>query len=308
VAQLFFYGFELRKLMRAQWDLVHCWEEPYVIAGGQVARWCPRESKLVVCTFQNIAKRYFPPFSAIEQMCARKAAGWVTGAETVAQVQVRRCWGNRPFRLIPLGVDDTLFAPDAARGRAVRARLGWRDEGPPVIGYLGRFVEEKGLPMLMRVLDGLSSPWRALFVGGGAQEPMLRTWAARHVDNVRIVVGIPHHEVPGHLNAMDMLLAPSQTTPRWREQFGRMLVEAFACGVPAIGSDSGEIPYVIDDAGLVVGERDEAGWSRAVAELLESPSRRAELAARGRERAVAKYAWPVIARSHLEFFDELMAA
>jgi glycosyltransferase involved in cell wall biosynthesis len=308
VAQLFFYGLELRKLMRAQWDLVHCWEEPYIIAGGQVARWCPAESKLVIYTLQNIAKRYVQPFSAIEQMCARRAAGWITSAETVVQVQRQRCWGKRPFRLIPLGVDDGLFAPNAVRGRAIRERLGWRDEGPPVIGFLGRFIEAKGLPLLMRVLDGLASPWRALFVGGGAQESMLRAWASCHGDKVRIAVGIPHDQVPGYLNAMDLLVAPSQTTPRWREQFGRMLVEAFACGVPVIGSDSGEIPYVIGDAGVVVGERDEPTWLRSVAELLESPSRRAELAARGRARAVAKYAWPIIARSYLEFFGELLAA
>ena len=57
IAQLFFYGRALRAVMREPWDLVHCWEEPYVVAGGQVARWSPAASKLVFYTFQNIAKR-----------------------------------------------------------------------------------------------------------------------------------------------------------------------------------------------------------------------------------------------------------
>ena len=52
---------------------------------------------------------------------------------------------------------------------------------------------------------------------------------------------------------MDVMCAPSQTTPKWREQFGRMLIEAFASGVPVVGSDSGEIPFVIDEAGVLVG-------------------------------------------------------
>jgi len=56
-----------------------------------------------------------------------------------------------------------------------------------------------------------------------------------------------------------------------------------------------------------VGERDETGWRHALADLLESPARRAELSARGLDRAHALYAWPVIARRHLEFFDELLA-
>lgn len=305
--QLFFYGLSLRAVLRERWDLVHCWEEPYVLAGGQVAWWCPPRIPLVFFTAQNIAKRYPPPFSAIERMCAARSAGWLPCGEAVAQTQLGRCWSAKPYRVIPLGVDVELFRPDPEAGRAARARLGWKDEGPPVAGFLGRFIEDKGLGVAMRVLETTTSPWRALFVGGGPREPALRQWAARHGDRVRIVGGVPHDRVPDHLNAMDVLLAPSQTTARWREQFGRMLIEAFACGVPVIASDSGEIPYVVADAGVIVGERDEPGWRRALADLLESPARRAEFAARGRDRARALYSWPVVARRHLEFFAELLA-
>ena len=104
---------------------------------------------------------------------------------------------------------------------------------------------------------------------------------------------------------MDMLVAPSQTTRHWREQFGRMLIEAFASGVPVIGSDSGEIPFVIDGAGVVVGEKDQRGWTAAIESLLNGPDRRAELRHRGLERA-QQFAWPVIAKQYLEFFDELL--
>jgi glycosyltransferase involved in cell wall biosynthesis len=308
IGQLFFYGRGLRSVMRERWDLVHCWEEPYVIAGGQVARSSPAASKLVFYTFQNIAKRYAPPFAAIERLCAERSAGWLASGETVAQTQIERCWSRKPYRVMPLGVDVELFHPDTQSGRATRARLGWSDEGPPVVGFLGRFIEGKGLGLLTRVLDETSSPWRALLVGGGPGESTLRQWASRHGERVRIVGGVPHDRVPEHLNAMDLLLAPSQTTARWREQFGRMLIEAFACGVPVLASDSGEIPYVVADAGAIVGERDEPGWRRALAELLEGPARRAELAARGRDRAQSLYSWPMVARRHLQFFDELLSA
>ncbi|MFZ1122620.1 MAG: hypothetical protein WAN81_20535, partial [Candidatus Binataceae bacterium] len=135
IPQLFFYGLGLRAVMHERWDLVHCWEEPYVIAGGQVARWSPAASKVVFYTFQNIAKNYAPPFSVIERMCAGRAAGWLASGETVAQTQLERCWSHRPHRVVPLGVDVELFRPDTERGRAARARLGWNDEGPPVVGY-----------------------------------------------------------------------------------------------------------------------------------------------------------------------------
>ncbi len=77
-----------------------------------------------------------------------------------------------------------------------------------------------------------------------------------HPGRVRVLTGVAHDDVPEHLNAMDLLCAPSQTTTRWREQFGRMLIEAMACGVPVVASRSGEIPHVVGDAGLVVDEAD----------------------------------------------------
>jgi glycosyltransferase involved in cell wall biosynthesis len=84
-----------------------------------------------------------------------------------------------------------------------------------------------------------------------------------------------------------------------------MLVEAAACGVPVIGSDSGEIPAVIGNAGVIVGETDLQGWVSAISDLLASPNRRVELSAAGLTQARERYAWPVVARSYLEFFGEL---
>jgi glycosyltransferase involved in cell wall biosynthesis len=143
-------------------------------------------------------------------------------------------------------------------------------------------------------------------VGGGPLEASLRTWGERQGDRVRVVTGVPHARVPRVLNAMGVLCAPSQTTPRWKEQFGRMLVEGFACGVPVLTSDSGEIPHTAGDAGRVLPEADLAAWAGALAELLESPDRRRELSARGRERAVTRFAWPVVAREHLGFFESVL--
>jgi glycosyltransferase involved in cell wall biosynthesis len=116
---------------------------------------------------------------------------------------------------------------------------------------------------------------------------------------------VPHAGIAPYVSAMDVLAAPSQTTPRWKEQFGRMTIEAFAAGVPVVGSDSGEIPFVIADAGVVVPEADEAAWAAALGGLIESPAKRAELAARGLDRARALYSWPVVARRAVEFFDLL---
>jgi glycosyltransferase involved in cell wall biosynthesis len=301
------YERSVRELLRAEWDLIHCWEEPYVFAGFQIARWTPPRVPFVFWTAQNIAKRYPPPFRWFEQYCLGRAAGWLACGRTTVDAQLTRGYGTKPYRILPLGVDTEVFRPDRAAGAAVRRHLGWDHEGPPVVGYIGRFVEEKGIRLLMRSLDALACRWRALFVGGGPLEPELRTWGLRQGDRVRIVTGVPHDRVSAHLNAMDLLAAPSQTVPRWKEQQGRMLIEAFACGVPVVGSDSGEIPHVIGDAGLVVEEADMVAWVESLGELIDNPKTRADLGRRGRQRAEREYAWPLIARRHLQFFDTLLS-
>ena len=303
---LFVYGRRLRDLLRQNYDLVHCWEEPYILAGAQVAWWTPHAIPLVFWTAQNISKRYPPPFSAIEKYCIERCAGWMGSGRLVAETMLARGHGDKPHRVMPLGVDIIRFRPDPAAREAVRTGLGWDSHDPPVVGFAGRFVEEKGVGLMMRVLDRITEPWRALFIGGGPLEPAIRTWAARYDDRVRIVNNVTHDQVPAHLNAIDLLCAPSQTTPHWREQFGRVVIEAFACGAPVISSDSGELPYVVGNAGLIASERDEDAWVSAITKLIGDRPARDELSCSGIERARSTYAWPIVARNHLKFFSQLL--
>jgi phosphatidyl-myo-inositol dimannoside synthase len=300
------YGRGLREILRGDWDLVHVWEEPYLLAGAQITALAPAGLPLVHFTFQNIRKRYPPPFRWTERYVLGRAAGWIAAGTTAWEVlRDRPGYRERSHAVITLGVDTRMFRLDSDMRREVRTRLGWSAPGPPVVGYLGRFVPEKGLELLTRVVDRLRSPCRVLFVGAGPLERMLRAWPSRGHD-VRVVTGVAHDEVPAHLNAMDVLCAPSQTTPAWREQFGRMVVEAFACGVPVLSSDSGELPHVVGDAGRVVPESDESAWTDALQQLLESPAERERLSLAGIARARERFDWPVIARSHDVFFSRLL--
>ncbi|QEG27303.1 GDP-mannose-dependent alpha-(1-6)-phosphatidylinositol monomannoside mannosyltransferase [Gemmata obscuriglobus] len=303
---LFLYGRQLRSLLREGWDAVHAWEEPYILAGGEVAWWTPRDSALVFRTAQSINKTYPLPFSLVERYAMHKAAGWICSGSLVEQTLSARRGYDKPRARIPLGVDTEAFRPDPEAGRNVLQKLGWAG-GAPVIGYLGRFVPDKGLNLLTAALDEVPGEWRALFVGAGPSESQLREWASKYGDRVRICTDVTHDFVPAYLNAMTVLCAPSQTMPNWKEQFGRMVVESFAAGVPFIGSDSGEIPFVVRDSGLIVGEKDVAGWARAIGELIASPGQRRVLADKGLQRTRDEFAWPVVARQYLNFFERVLA-
>jgi glycosyltransferase involved in cell wall biosynthesis len=301
---IFSWGASLPALLRQDWDVVHAWEEPYILAGWEIARLNRNSSKLVFLTMQSNPKRYPPPFSWLERDSMARAAGWVSCGYSVERNLLERKGYDLPHRMIPLGVDLEAFKADPASRAAALNALGWKSNGPPVVGFVGRFIPAKGLRLLMGALDQVTEPFRVLFLGAGELEGELQQFCRRHADGGR-VLHVPHHEVPKYVNAMDLLCAPSQSTPEWREQFGRMLVEAAACGVPVIGSDSGEIPTVIGDTGVIVPEADLQGWAKAIGDLLASPRRRAELAAAGLSQAHQRYAWPVVARRYLEFFEEL---
>jgi glycosyltransferase involved in cell wall biosynthesis len=101
--------------------------------------------------------------------------------------------------------------------------------------------------------------------------------------------------MPDALNEMDVLVLPSRTGQHWKEQFGRVLVEAMACGIPVIGSNSGGIPAVIGDAGQVVREGDIAGMRDALSKLRIDTQVRQQYIRKGLLRVLTEYAVPVVA-------------
>jgi glycosyltransferase involved in cell wall biosynthesis len=117
---------------------------------------------------------------------------------------------------------------------------------------------------------------------------------------------VPPEDVPRYINCMDVLVLPSLTTPGWVEFFGRVLVEAMACQVPVIGSDSGEIPNVISDAGLIFHEGDADDLKDKLLLLAHDEDLQSELAARGEKRALAKYSWEQIAEDTYGVYKSLM--
>jgi glycosyltransferase involved in cell wall biosynthesis len=112
---------------------------------------------------------------------------------------------------------------------------------------------------------------------------------------------------------MNALVLPSETTYRfktltsvgWKEQFGHVLIEAMACQVPVIGSDSGEIPNVIAEAGLVFPEGDASALSDRLSQLMNNHTFAEELGQRGYERAIAHYTNHALAKDLLTFYREL---
>ena len=112
--------------------------------------------------------------------------------------------------------------------------------------------------------------------------------------------------MPAFYQGIDALVIPSLTRPNWKEQFGRVLVEAMACGVPVIGSDSGEIQYVIGDAGMIFPEEQAEVLRAHLARLLSDPDLCADLAQRGRERVLARFTQAQVANQTYQVYRTIL--
>jgi len=171
-------------------------------------------------------------------------------------------------------------------------------------------VEQKGVDLLLEALSGLEGTWRAYVLGSGPEGEALRSQARRLRLASRISFDelLPSSQMPTYYHQLDVLVVPSRTRPNWKEQFGRVIVEAMACGVPVIGSDSGEIPNVIGDAGLVFPEEQADVLRAHLARLLGDPSLYEELVRRGRERVLARFTQAQVAAQTYRVYRAVLAS
>lgn len=213
-----------------------------------------------------------------------------------AAVLRQRGYGG-PLARISWGVDTHQFAPSERPP----------DPRPYTIGFVGRFSPEKGLETLLAASASLAVPHRLLLVGGGPLEAQVQDWILRHPGlPAELAPLVDHARMPEIYRRMDVLVLPSRQAGFEKEQFGRTLVEAMACGVAVVGSDSGAIPEVVGDGGLIF----PAGDAPALAERLASladPVRRAELAGRGLKRARERFSWAAWALATVRMLTDLLA-
>ena len=178
-----------------------------------------------------------------------------------------------------------------------------------VIGYVGRLVPEKGVGDLLQAASRLVGEWQVRLLGDGPDKERLVSLAATLAidDRVHFDPWIPSPEVPGYLSQLHTLVLPSHTRPNWKEQFGRVLTEAMVSGVPVVGSDSGEIPNVIGDAGLIYPEGDVDRLAAHLSDLMSRPDLWARLAQKGRERVLAHYTQEQVARETVRVYREILS-
>jgi glycosyltransferase involved in cell wall biosynthesis len=295
-----FYPTFHRILDRIKPDVVHVDEESFnfatflaMVAAHRVG------AKTCFYNYANIERRYPPPFSWFERYAFTHASHALACSHEAADI-IRNHGYTGSLSIIPqTGVDETHFAP---RPDAHIART------PFTLGYVGRLVPEKGIDDAIRALAQLPDMIRMHIVGAGQHEAALRQHATQLGVSQRITWQEPvsSHDIPGVMQQFDALVLPSRTTANWKEQFGRVLIEAMSCGVPVIGSSSGEIPHVIGDGGLVFAEGDSQALANHVHYLSTTQDAYAALSQQARQRILTTYTQGAVAHQYWQIYRQML--
>jgi len=298
---LHFYPRLGRRLRAFAPDVVHVDEEPYNLATFQ-ATWLARRAgaRVLWFTWQNLKRHYPLPFRLIEAYTMRHADYAIAGSAGAASVWRQKGYTG-PLAVIPqFGVAPDVFVPSPGRRGPARSF---------VVGYVGRLVPEKGVDVLLRAVAGMDGSWRLAVAGEGPERGRLEALARQLgvADRVSFDGQIPSLRMPAFYRELDALVLPSRSRPNWIEQFGRVLVEAMASGVAVVGSDCGEIPQVVGDAGLIFPEEDADALRDCLVRLMREPDLRADLGRRGRERVLAHFTQAQVAAQTAAVYREMMA-
>jgi len=296
----------IRKILkRIEPDIIELWEEPFSAVAAHTIFWARRilrQYRIIFFSAQNVLKNYPLPFSIFEKYTFENAQYAFLMNKDVIDV-IKSKGYRKNFSVLPLGVDTEIFYRKDVSG--LRSELGLDNF---VIGFIGKLTRQKGILELIKVLSQMNGQFQLLIIGTGELLHEVRnSLIQNHLKKRTVQIsGVPHGEIPNYLNCMDLLVLPSITVSHLKEQFGRVLIEAMACQVPVIGSNSGEIPKILEDAGIVFKENDLADLRRKIALLMRDEELRKTIGRKGYQKVMNKYTWQVIAANQYRVYKKLM--
>ena len=276
-------------------DIIDIWGEPFFLLSWHALKLRNRSFgniRVNVFSAQNIYKNYLPPVRWFEDFTL-KNVDYATPVCAGALEVMKKKGLRAPARVIGMGADTSLFRP--LDSSAKREELGLT--GSFVIGYAGKLLAEKGIFDLVDAVSQMKQrDVKLLMIGQGDRGALLEYAAAKGLkDRLVLSGGLRHKEIPSYYNCMDCIAVPSKTMKYWKEQFGRVIVEAMACGLPVVGSSSGEIPHTIGAAGLVFKEGQAGELAEMLGYLRDNPSARKSLGEKGLKRVMDNFTYPVLA-------------
>ncbi len=284
-------------------DLIYAENEPQAESTSQALKAAQRfDARFIFFTWENIEQKYQGRKRRIEKIVLENSDGAIAGNQEGHDI-LRAQGFKKPLAVIPqYGVNPKQFRPLDTNDFRRQLRL----SGKFVIGYVGRLLPEKNIASLIQAVGQLPETCSLIIIGNGPEKGALSSLSKRLgiTDRVKFVSAVSHQDVVRYMNLFNVLVLPSITTSSWKEQFGRVIPEAMACQTPVIGSDSGEIPNVIDKAGLIFPEGDVGALTQSIKKLMSDKSFYNSIAQSGFKRTISLYSNEAIAAQMNNFFAQ----
>jgi len=265
--------------------LVDC--DPASRLSLEIGRWAAHNNAYMICqSCDNLSRRISISFkrAQLRGLISSLIIHLLTFLVKpyVAHILVISTDGEKVFRELgysgkitrtPLGFDPILFKPNDEERNQVRKQLKLNSV---VIAYFGRLTVEKGVHILLQALGKISHlQWQFMI------DEFVQSKNNYH-DQVHMMIkqlGLlsrtiffdsNHEEIHNYMNAADIVVLPSIETPKWKEQYGRVAPESMACGKMVIASDSGTLPELIGDAGIIVPEGDIDALAKVLSDVIQN--------------------------------------
>ncbi len=241
----------------------------------------------------------------IYRLGAKKKTRVIAGNIAAGEIWKRKGLPESHLRIGPqLGVDENFHPVDSEQKQEIRNLIGL-PFASFIIGFIGRFVPEKGVQDLIEavklVRESSGMPVTVALLGNG---PEKARYESLGLPFVQFLQPCKHREVAGRIQAMDLMVLPSRsklTGKIWEEQFGHVIIEATSCGVPVLGSDSGAIPEVLSDPDLVFPQGDVPALAALIGRAVTNPEWLSHKADKLRNHALENYTHQAVARFYADF-------
>ncbi|MEI6411549.1 MAG: glycosyltransferase [Bacteroidota bacterium] len=282
--------------------IIYLENDPVSNQAIKLGRWCKKNKAHLIClSCENLR---FDPISSLKRSGFKgfllgfvKLGLLYASRPTVDQVFTINDAGTKIFSgykfkkvvKTPLGFNPDLFYPSPERRAAARKELGLGDLF--TLAYIGRLVPEKGVDMLLQSLKRIEHLSWVFIIDKFEASP--GTYQARIFEQIE-ALGLSarvkyfdagHSEIGTYMNAADLVVIPSVSTPFWVEQYGRVAPESMACGKLVLTSDSGALPELVGDAGVIFKEGNLDDLTEKLTQIIQNPGQFQPIAEKAHTRA-----------------------
>lgn len=202
------------------------------------------------------------------------------------------------IRHVPLGVDTKIFFPNPHSSQ------------PNTIVFVGRLVKEKGVLVLIEAFETLykKHPHARLFIlGSGELETTIHARLAKKgLSHAVTIKKLEYHTIAQLYQKARIFVLPSISSKTWEEQYGMALIEAMACGLPIVTTDSGAIPEVVGNSAMIVPQNNAPELFRALDTLLSTADIRKKLGTIAYMRARDMFGAHKFSQSIAQIYEKLL--